>query len=71
MSEPTIDWNKPVQTRSGRKVRVLCTDLAGDHPVVAAITYDDGSENVDTWTIAGRYHFSARHESGLDLVQAP
>lgn len=28
---------KPVQTRDGRKVRILCTDAAGPLPVIAAI----------------------------------
>jgi hypothetical protein len=28
-SKPTLDFNKPIQTRNGRAVRILCTDAVG------------------------------------------
>ena len=30
----TVDWTKPVQTKRGTKLRVLCTDAPGVYPVV-------------------------------------
>ena len=32
-----IDWKKPVQTKCGLPVRILCTDAEGDYPVVGLI----------------------------------
>ena len=32
-----IDINKTYRTRNGRPVRILCTDRAGDFPVVALV----------------------------------
>lgn len=32
-----FDPLKPVQTRDGRKARILCTDLNGQWPIVAAV----------------------------------
>lgn len=33
----TFDPTKPVQTRDGRKARIICTDAVGDRPVVALV----------------------------------
>lgn len=36
--KPVLDLTKPVQTRDGRPVRILCTDCPGDsHPIVGII----------------------------------
>lgn len=41
----TIDWTKPVQTRDGRKMRVLCTDAKNSsHPVIVLIEGAAGEE---------------------------
>jgi hypothetical protein len=32
-----LDLSKPVQTRDGRKVRILCTDAGGRRPVVGLL----------------------------------
>ena len=39
----SVDFSRPVQTRDGRKVRILCTDLNnGDGTVVAAVEWGSG-----------------------------
>lgn len=52
-SEPAakpIDWTKPVRTKDGRAVRVLCTDGPGDYPVIGIV---DGECRCRTWTLDG------------------
>ncbi len=62
-----IDWTKPVQTRDGRKVRVLCTDgPRKDFPVIALI---DGRQFAEYFMSSGRY---MQHGDGqLDLINVP
>jgi len=45
-----IDWTKPVRTKDGRAVRVLCTDGLGDYPVIGLV---DGERRCRTWTLDG------------------
>lgn len=45
-----IDWTKPVRTKDGRVVRVLCTDGPGDYSVIGII---DGECRCRTWTLDG------------------
>jgi hypothetical protein len=63
-----LDLTKPVQTRDGRKVRILCTDTkgAGMFPVYALITEENGKETSATYTLAGQYNLGDR--CILDLV---
>lgn len=62
-----VDFTKPVTTRDGRKVRILCTDAKGDCPVVGLITYRDGSEGISQWLPDGRAYNSPK-ETGFDLI---
>jgi len=43
MTKP-FDPSKPVQTRDGRKARILCTDKVGHHPIVALVMSSYSSE---------------------------
>lgn len=64
----TIDFSKPVQTRDGRKVRVLCTDGPNrDRPIVGFV---EGDTDPSTWTKEGLYseHGSP---SPRNLINAP
>ena len=63
---PSLDLTKPVQTRDGRKVRVLCTDGPGELPVVGFI-----EDNVTTtqWPVGGEYYGGALRN--FDLVNTP
>jgi hypothetical protein len=62
-----IDWTKPVRTKDGRAVQVLCTDGPGDYPVAG---YVDGLTNPRSWTLNGYHHVNKRH-STFDLENAP
>ena len=67
-----IDWNKPVQTRSGLPIRILDLDskVAG-YPVIGCVIHPDGQEEVETWTQEGwvSIPFSGEHE--WDLINVP
>ena len=61
-----IDFTKPVQTKNGRKVRVLCTDRDGPYPVIG--WFDDG-KFIKSYTSEGRHIIG--EESPLDLMNVP
>jgi hypothetical protein len=49
-----FDPTKPVCRRDGRPARVLCADLEGSvYTIAAAVKEEDGTEMVDTYTLAG------------------
>ena len=65
-----LDLNKPVQTRDGRKVRILATDRKGAHyPVLGLLTQADDEETVESWTLAGEFYSGDTDEA--DLVNVP
>lgn len=66
----TLDPTKPVQTRDGRKARILETAMKGDRPIVGIVTDHDGVEHVSTWPTDGRF-FPAVEKSRDDIVNAP
>ena len=54
----TTDLTKPVQTADGRKVRIVCTDLAGEYPVLALVTTrEGGAETVLSYDLQGGHMF--------------
>lgn len=71
-----IDLSKPVMTRAGKSVRILCTDRklvdrngCKHSPIVGLILHDDGFEEPFTWYQDGRVFDHMTTES--DLVNAP
>lgn len=64
-----IDFKKPVQTRAGRKARILATDILGEYPIVAVYREGSGDEHVIRYLPDGRY--SKSMTSPYDLVNAP
>ena len=63
-----IDWTKPVQTRNGRKVRVLCTDGPDTlYPVIGLIEGGDGTE---LWKLSGMYASNGA-TCNLDIINTP
>ncbi|HLX53128.1 MAG TPA: hypothetical protein VKR58_04275 [Aquella sp.] len=65
----TLDLTKPIQTRDGRKVRILCNNLKGKRPIAAAIQ-TDLEEDVVKVCINGKiYGRSGTHMS--DLINIP
>lgn len=70
----TFDPAKPVQTRDGRKARILATDLAGRYPIAAAIAARRGTYALPT-ELVERYHadgkMGACGPTSADLVNVP
>ena len=73
-----LDFSKPVQTRNGRPVRILCTDRKHPYYTVIGLIEIDGVDTTKYWTEDGHYfstrdghYFSTRKENYLDLIQAP
>lgn len=66
-----LDFTKPITTRDGRKVRILCTDRVWrtNHPIIALVTVEDG-EVVRTFSPDGSYHLTGE-ESPEDLINVP
>lgn len=53
MSDTNFDPTKPVQTRDGRKARIICTDRRDRHfPIVALV---GNSDEPMTYTSCGRF----------------
>ncbi len=65
MTKP-FDPSKPVQTRDGRKARIIATDRADkSYPIVALIGDDD---DISTFTAAGYYYTEGCGSNRSDLV---
>ena len=66
-----LDLTKPVQTRDGREVRVLCTDTKGaTYPVVGLVTDEDGDEEETSWTTGGDFNIDDSGDD-TDLINVP
>ena len=66
----TLDLTKPVQTRDGRAVRILATDIKSDAPIVAAIQIFKNDEKVYCYKANGNL-LGSIYENLLDLVNVP
>ena len=55
-----------VETKSGRSVRILCTDIKSAYSIVAATMCEDGEEAVTEYDANG--HFCIGSEDNCDLV---
>lgn len=69
-----FDPTKPVQTRDGRKARIICTDMRAcnsAYSIIALVTEEDGNEIPYHLMTDGRR--SAQHNflSNNDLVNTP
>lgn len=64
-----LDINKPVQTRDGRKARIICSDMKGDYPIVACVEINDKVEEEGSFTENG--NFLCSREQSSDLINAP
>ena len=67
----TFDPTKPVQTRDGRKARILCTDAKGGQPIVALVTtFDNEAEHVVRFRSDGGC-YSRGADPVHDLINVP
>lgn len=63
---------RPIVTRDGRSVRIVCTDKADrDFPVIALITTNQKSEEVFLYTKNGKQRFNSESDLPFDLFFAP
>lgn len=60
-----FDPSKPVQTRDGKKARIICTDRYGMYPIVVLVT-ENGQENMYTVNSTGKFGAGE-----YDLVNIP
>lgn len=70
IANPKLDLTKPILTRDGSKVRILCTDAnctCGEvpQPIVGIV---EGSNTVHSWCVNGTFSPHGTKPSGLDLV---
>lgn len=65
-----LDITKPVQTRDGRKVRILATDMKGNYPLVGLVTELSGNEIIHTYDVDGVF-VTLRKGSPHDLINVP
>lgn len=67
-----IDWNKPVQTRDGLAVRILdLNSKVAGYPVIGCVIHEDGQEEVETWTEAGRVTTDDAYDNEWHLRNVP
>lgn len=68
-AKPAFDPTKPVETRDGRKARIICTDANQPlGPIVALVTMYDGTEEPLVYHADGTYIKLVGKD---DLVNAP
>ena len=65
-----VDWTRPVQTRDGRKARVLCTNKVGGQPVVVLVEVCS-EETIQTVNIDGSFHNNEGARSNYDIMNIP
>lgn len=65
-----IDFTRPVTTRDGRKVRILCTDVKGRGHIVYGLVEDGDTENIVSW-YKETGAWSHDGESRNDLINPP
>ena len=58
-----LDFTKPIKTREGTTVRILCIDRTDEYPIIGLI-----SNCIFTWKYDGTYH-SDGVSSKFDLIQ--
>ena len=65
-----IELGKKYQTRDGRAVRILATDLRSNHPIAGVVTDFDFHEWPCSWTPEGFVEWGTT-EAITDLISAP
>lgn len=66
-----LDFSKPVQTRNGIPVRILCTDRNHPEFTVVGLWMDEyKTEVIEYWTAEGAYWLQSTPHN-LDLIQVP
>jgi hypothetical protein len=67
----SIDFTKPVQTRDGRKVRILCTDAKSAAGAIVGLVISAGNqEYVEHWFSDGCF-MADKTNDDRDLINVP
>lgn len=70
--KPKFDPTKPVQTRDGRKARIICNGINNpSYNMAAVVAEHDGAENVSIYGAQGEFYVNVREPSDSDLVNIP
>jgi hypothetical protein len=64
-----FDPSKPVQTRDGRKARIICTDRICDMPILALVPTQHGKEFECVWQY--KADGTTGVNSDIDLINIP
>lgn len=64
-----LDFDKPIQTKSGKSVRILCTD--GPEPGRPIVGIIEGDKRCRSWGILGKKYSDKVLDDSLDLVNPP
>lgn len=67
-----LDLTKPIVTRGGEKVRIVCTDMRGPKGTTSLLGLIDFTdcESMHTWTMDGEFYGNGQ-KSDLDLMNPP
>jgi hypothetical protein len=68
-SKPAVDWSKPIQTRAGRKARLLGEIIGRDDPFAVAVMTEDGREDVLYYFASGKFYVNATCVN--DIINTP
>lgn len=67
----SLDLNKSITTVQGAPVRIVCVDRkCGRYPIIALITKDDGTEEIESYTEDGKFRKDQDDQHGRDLINA-
>lgn len=62
----TLDLNKPIKTRDGRDVRIICTDRKSKYFTIVALITNQYKEDYFSYTKDGEFYYG--EENSRDLV---
>lgn len=65
-----FDPTKPVETRDGRKARILTAEKKGKYPILALVDNED-EEEVHLFSAKGLWEIGGKRQSEYDLVNVP
>ena len=69
MKKP-LDLTKPVQTRDGRKARIVCANARSVYPIIALVSREDDSEELISFYADGHILSTLENVQG-DLINVP
>jgi len=62
-----LDLTKSVQTKSGISVKILCTDLTGNYPILGIVRTVEKKTSM-TWSKSGEFCINVKCEYDLENV---